>query len=203
MRDHPKVERKRQPDLETLIHETACRRQGISVQDSACKAFSPVVQHYTSNIDMSANTPALPVLAELLLQIFVLLPSLPDALSLATTCRQLRGVWINNVNTIYMSIAPKTILCHHSARRLLAGSDAPPPELPLTSPDDVRSILHTSRIVEKAIVQFEREVVPKVRCKLALYHFLRRGHNIRLTFSSFLSSFPSPSFIEKSNISFE
>ena len=141
-----------------------------------------------SDTDMSVKSQAFPVPAEVLLQIFALLPSLSDVLSLATTCRRLHGVWIDNVNTIYSSIAPKTILCHDYARRLLADLDGPPLGSPLAFPDDVRSILHTSRVIEKAILQFEREVVPLVQCKLYLDHFLIHFHD---TFSAFRSLMPS------------
>ena len=120
---------------------------------------------------MSIKPQVISLPAELLTQIFALLPLLPDVLNLAATCKRLQEVWTNKLNTIYTSIAPKTILCQHDARRLLADSGGPSPGSPLSSPENVRSILHNSRIVEKAIVRFEQEVVPRVQGKLDLFLF--------------------------------
>lgn len=101
--------------------------------------------------------------SELIAHVFALLPSFSDALYLAAACRQLREVWVRHVGNIYASIAPRSILCEHHARRFLADSGGPPPESPLSRSDHVRSLLRHSRMVERAISEFERIVVPRIR----------------------------------------
>ena len=99
---------------------------------------------------------------ELLTNIFNLLPSLSDVLALAATCR-FRRIWTMNVTTIYSHVAPRSIPCERHARRFLADQDGPATDYPTLSASDVICMLRNSCVVEKAMLQFEKDIVHLVK----------------------------------------
>ena len=94
---------------------------------------------------------------------FCLLPSFSDALALAATCRRLRNVWITNVGPIYSHVAPRSIPCERYARRFLADQGGPAVNVSTLSDKDVLRMLRNSCVVEQAILQFEKEIVSRVK----------------------------------------
>jgi hypothetical protein len=113
---------------------------------------------------VDSNSALLLMPAELLIKAFCLLPSLFDVLALAASCRRLRSVWISNVTTIYSQIAPSTITCEPYARSLLSDSGGPAADAATLSARDMIYLMRNACVVEMAILEFEREVVTKVRC---------------------------------------
>ena len=111
--------------------------------------------------DISDPLSLIPV--ELLTDIFNLLPSLSDVLALAATCRRLRRIWTMNVTTIYSHVAPRSIPCERHARRFLADQGGPATDYPTLSARDVICILRNSCVVEKAMLQFEKDIVRLVK----------------------------------------
>lgn len=101
--------------------------------------------------------------AELTTEIFCLLPSLSDVFALAAICRQFRYVWTSNVTRIYHQVAPRSIPCERYARRFRADQGGPAVECWKLSPADVVCMVRNACVVEKAIIQFEREIVRRVR----------------------------------------
>ena len=109
------------------------------------------------------NDPLLLIPVELLTKTFSLLPSLSDVLALAATCRRLRHIWTMNVTTIYSHVASRSIPCEREARRFLADQGRPATNYPTLSALDVICMLRNSRVVEKAMLQFERDLVRHVK----------------------------------------
>jgi len=101
--------------------------------------------------------------AELTTEIFCLLPSLSDVFAVAATCHQFRYVWMTNVTQIYHQVAPRSIPCERYARRFRADQGGPAMECWKLSPGDVVCMVRNACVVEKAILQFEREIVRRVR----------------------------------------
>ena len=94
--------------------------------------------------------------------IFCQLPSFFDILCLSRVCCRLRQVWLDNVTLIYREVAPRSIPCETAARRFLVDQSGRDPETPLSAEDVVR-MLHNAAVVEKAILQFESEIVSRVK----------------------------------------
>ena len=69
-----------------------------------------------------------------------------------------------NVNSIYNEIAPRSIPCINAAGRFLVVHDGLSLESPIAAKDVVR-MLRNADVVEKAILQFEREIVSRVKSK--------------------------------------
>ena len=69
-----------------------------------------------------------------------------------------------NVNPVYNVIAPRSIPCHNAARHFLVVHDGLSLESPMAAKDVIR-MLRNADVVEKAILQFEREIVSRVRSK--------------------------------------
>ena len=99
---------------------------------------------------------------EVATNIFCQLPSFADVFALSTVCLRLRHLWLENVNPIYNQIAPEVISCDRAARRFLVDQDGPGLGSPLSAKDVVRMVRNAG-VIEKAIVQFEREIVRRVR----------------------------------------
>ena len=99
---------------------------------------------------------------EVATNIFCQLPSFSDVFALSAVCLRLRHLWLENVNPIYNQIAPQAIPCDRAARRFLADQDGPGLGSPLSAKDVVRMIRNAG-VIEKAILQFEREIVRRVR----------------------------------------
>lgn len=102
--------------------------------------------------------------AEIVTKIFCMLPSLSDVLAIATTCRQFRNFWSENISVIYGSVGLRSIPCELHARRLLADQSSTQLGVSVSSARDVLRLLRNACVVEKAILQFEREFVCRVKC---------------------------------------
>ncbi|KAL1967196.1 hypothetical protein VTN77DRAFT_3487 [Rasamsonia byssochlamydoides] len=103
--------------------------------------------------------PFLSLPAELITNIICWLPSFPDVFAFAATCRRHRQIWSENVTVIYNRIAPKTIRCRRDARLLLADQGGADVGSPVLSASDVLRLVRNQHIVEKAIDQFNRDVM--------------------------------------------
>jgi hypothetical protein len=101
---------------------------------------------------------------EVATNIFCQLPSFPDVFALSRVCHRLRELWLMNVNSIYNEIAPRSIPCINAAGRFLVVHDGLSLESPIAAKDVVR-MLRNADVVEKAILQFEREIVSRVKSK--------------------------------------
>ena len=113
-----------------------------------------------------SDSPVLAIPTELIIHIFKCSSSLSEVLALAATCHRLQEIWHDNVTEIYTPVAARSISCEKHARRLCA--DHGGLKDGNVSPQDVRRILRNAHIVKKAIVQFEKEVVCKVKCMVLL-----------------------------------
>ena len=102
--------------------------------------------------------------SELLLKIFLELPSFNDVFALAAACTSLRGLWLISVPSIYKQIAPRNIMRERYARKLLADQKRSSSILAPQTPADVFQLLKNAKVVEAAIAQFEREVVWRIKC---------------------------------------
>ena len=111
------------------------------------------------------ESPLLSIPVEVVTKVFTLLPSFFDVLVLAATCRQLRRIWTANVTTIYSQVAPRSISCEHYARRFLADQGGPATDYPTLSAKDVLCMLRNSCVTEKAMLQFEKDLVHRVKSK--------------------------------------
>ena len=112
------------------------------------------------------NSPLLSIPVELVTEIFSLLPSFFDILALAATCSRLRRIWTANVTSIYSQVASRSISCERYARRFLADQGGPAMNFPTLSARDVLCMLRNSCVLEKAIIEFEEQIVCRVRCTL-------------------------------------
>lgn len=106
---------------------------------------------------------------EIATNIFCQLPCFADVFALSTVCHRLRRLWLKNVTPIYNEMAPRNIPCEGAARRFLVDQDGPDLESPMSAKDVVR-MLRNADVVENAILQFEREIVSRVRSEWRLLH---------------------------------
>ena len=111
---------------------------------------------------------------ELVTRIFCQLSSFSDVFALSATCHRLRYIWFANVTPIYSHVAPRSIASATQARKFLIDQGAPAVDYPLSAKDVVQ-LVQNSRVVERAIRQFEREIVCRVRSKLKLYKTIMHG----------------------------
>ena len=102
---------------------------------------------------------------EVATNIFCQLPSFSDVFALSAVCCRLRHLWLENVNAVYNQIAPRTIPCERVARRSLVDQDGPGLGSPMSAKDVVRMVRNAG-IIESAILQFEQQIVCRVRSKL-------------------------------------
>ena len=102
---------------------------------------------------------------EVATNIFCQLPSFSGVFALSAVCLRLRHLWLENVNPIYDQIASRSIPCERAARRFLVDHDGPGLEFPMDAKDVIR-VLQNARVIENTILQFEREVVRRVRSEL-------------------------------------
>lgn len=100
---------------------------------------------------------------ELLTGIYYFLPSFSEVLALSSTCHWLRDCWLTDVTLIYHHIAPRTIPCERHARNFLVDPHGTYKNPSMISADDVLRLIRNSRIVEKAISQFETQIVSRVK----------------------------------------
>ena len=102
---------------------------------------------------------------EVATSIFSQLASFSDVFALSAVCLRFRHLWLENVNPIYNQIAPRSIPCERAARRFLVDQNGPDLGSPMSAKDVVR-IEQNASIVEHTVLQFEREVVRRVKSKL-------------------------------------
>ena len=108
-----------------------------------------------------SNGPLLSMPVELMTKIFGVLPSFFDVIALAATCRRLRHIWTTNVTSIYSQVS-RSIPCERYARRFLTDQGGPATSFPTLSARDAMCIVRNSCVVEKAIHQFEWDVVCRI-----------------------------------------
>lgn len=111
---------------------------------------------------------------ELVTKIFCRLSSFSDVFALSATCRQLRYIWFSNVTPIYSHVAPRSIACATQARKFLNDQGALAVDYSLSA-ENVVQLVRNSSVVEKAVQQFEREIVCRVRSKLKHYKTIMHG----------------------------
>ena len=100
-------------------------------------------------------------------KIFCNFSSFSDVFALAATCHRLRQVWSTSVIPIYNSVAPQSIAFERDAHRFLIDQIGQKLDSPMTA-EAVVQMVRNARIVEKAILQFEQEIVGRVRGKITL-----------------------------------
>ena len=115
-----------------------------------------------SQVDRHGQTYLLMLPPEVITNIFCLLPSFCDVFTLSAACHGFRRMWCENTNQIYNAIAPRSIPCESSARRFLVDQERRSLDS-LMYTHNVVDIVRDADVVEKAILQFEREVVGRVR----------------------------------------
>ena len=69
------------------------------------------------------------------------------------------------MNPVSRQIAPRSIPCQRAARRFLIDQAGPGLGSPVSA-KDVVCMVRNAGVIEKAILQFEREIVRRVRSKL-------------------------------------
>lgn len=109
---------------------------------------------------------------ELMTEIFSHLPSLSDVFAFAAAHIQFRSIWHQNSNTIYATVAPKCIPCERYARSFVAQQTGREEASNEIQADDALKVVQNSSVVEKAIFQFEKQVVKRAKgsCLHVLIH---------------------------------
>jgi len=103
---------------------------------------------------------------EIAIKVFGQLSSFADVFVLATTCSRLWTIWLTNVPAIYNDVGRRCIPCERHARSFLATQQGHPSmQVSSLNARDVIHLLQNANEVERAVVQFEREIVSKVRSK--------------------------------------
>lgn len=118
-----------------------------------------------SPLSCAADNDGNPLLStpnEIILELFCCLPSFSHVFAFAATSRRIRQVWLDNASRVYHQVAPRCIPGEAHARKFREYQRACSIQ---TSPptDDTICIMRNAQIVEKAIVQFENEVVCNVK----------------------------------------
>lgn len=117
---------------------------------------------------MPLTTEAVNLPPELVVDVFCHL-SLSNALAFASTARRYRQIFSENLAIIYKHIGPGSIRCHRYARILLHDQGGPPTDASDLTVNDVLRILRNSRIVERAVDKFNRDIVSRVRSMILNY----------------------------------
>jgi hypothetical protein len=143
----------------SLAHSNTPDQRGKSV------ARATLMEAKSDNAVGNASSSLTTIPPELVVRVFCILPLFSDVFALAATCHRLESVWAENVNSIYKKVAPKSIQCEHHARVLLADLGGPALGCPISSPRDVVCMLRNSRVVEKNIRQFEKQIARRAKCK--------------------------------------
>lgn len=100
---------------------------------------------------------------ELMTNIFCQLPYFTDIFVFAATCHRLRDIWTSNSTAVYTEVAQRCIPCLHRARILLADQGRIEHHSPQVSAKDVVQMVHNAHVIDHAIEQFEREIVPSTK----------------------------------------
>ena len=120
---------------------------------------------------------------EVLVKILCQLHSFSDVFALSAACCRLRHLWLTIVNPVYKQVAPRSIPCERAARRFLTDQDKPGLESPVSAKDVVRMVRNAG-VIEKAILQFEREIVSRVRSKLDPNSHVARNIGLTIEYNS-------------------
>ncbi|KAG8534352.1 uncharacterized protein KY384_001196 [Bacidia gigantensis] len=115
-----------------------------------------------SNTPIGARPTLISLPSEITIQVICRLPRLADVLALSATCKHLRDIWSSNVTQIYDCLASKSIPCLQHARSFYADQEGLAVDDAMST-TGVARMMRNARIVEKAIVQFEREIVSRVK----------------------------------------
>lgn len=107
-----------------------------------------------------------PIPTEVVINIFGELPP-SDAFHFAATCCRMRPVLYENTPTIYKYLR-RQIQCERYARTLLADQGGLLSDSPLVTIRDLLQLRGNSRIVEKAIDVFNRDIVPRIRSEYTI-----------------------------------
>lgn len=100
------------------------------------------------------------------IKVFGQLLSFVDVFVLTTTCSRLWTIWLTNVLAIYNDVERRCISCERHARSFLATQQGHSSmQVSSLNARDVIHLLQNANEIERAIVQFEREIVSKVRSK--------------------------------------
>ncbi|KAL9033241.1 MAG: hypothetical protein Q9180_006051, partial [Flavoplaca navasiana] len=89
------------------------------------------------------------------------LPS--NVFSFASTYHQLQDVWFEGVTTIYRHVAKVSITCEPLARIFLTDQSGPAPKAGIQLASNLHQMMRNQSMVHKAIIQFESDIVSKVR----------------------------------------
>jgi hypothetical protein len=119
-------------------------------------------------------SPLLLIPAELITEIYCQLDSFLEGFALASTCHHMKCVWTENVNQIYEQFGPVVIPLERHARSFRQIQSGAATHSLSVSTQDVLSLLRNRKIIEKAIVQFETNVVSKASCKSLQFKFRAR-----------------------------
>lgn len=102
---------------------------------------------------------------EIISEIFCLLPSFTDIFNLASSCTRLKRMWKSSVTLIYHSVAQRRIPCLRQARCFLTDQGGPSVDSPTITTENVSQMVRNAHTIEKAILQFEKEIVCRVEGK--------------------------------------
>jgi hypothetical protein len=98
---------------------------------------------------------------ELNLEIFLGLNSLKDVISLASTSRRLRGIWVEHADVIYRAVAPQSIEGEKHARLLQLSISG---NIKITW-NDASSIFYRSKFMKSMIQEFTHKIVERLPSK--------------------------------------
>lgn len=118
---------------------------------------------------MSSTVDGVNLPPELVVDVLCLLPSLSDVIAFCSTARRYRHICSENVTTVYKHVGPRSIRCHQYARILLNDQGGPTSDSSDLTVDDVLRLLRNSRIAEKAVGKFNRDIVCRVKSKALNY----------------------------------
>ena len=141
--------------------------------------------------DVGKHNPSLISLPpEITAKIFAHSSSFFDVLALAATSRRFCHIWRTSVTQIYNSVAPRSIACVRDARRFLVDQQhygLETEERQSISVENVHQMVRNANTVQKAILQFEREIVCWVRSKFTSHKLkvLNQSNKSKILMCSF------------------
>ncbi|KAJ5587658.1 uncharacterized protein N7459_003423 [Penicillium hispanicum] len=131
------------------------------------------------------GSPLLSIPNEIILEIFCCLSSFSQVFAFAATSRRIRRVWLDHASRVYHQVAPRCIPGEPHARKFREIQRRCSIRHSHLSNGDTICITRNAQIVEKAIVQFENEVVCNVKAPgydlAKFYGAGARRHPPRLT----------------------
>lgn len=128
---------------------------------------SPIIPLSPLSLTSQGSDPRLLLLpSELFVEVFCYLPSLLDVLTFSAVNRRFRDIWTGNVHRVYASVAPGSILCEKHAREFRVDQRGLTFEESSFSVDHALCIAQNAQLVEKTVLQFEKDTVCKVKSTL-------------------------------------